>query len=145
MKVSTRGRYGLRLMVSLARHYGEGPVPVHTLVREQDISENYIHILMGGLKTAGLVRSTRGPNGGYELNRKPETVTALDVVLVMEGQTVPVDCVAAPGTCQRMEDCSTRSVWCQVADAVNGVLGNLSLADLLQDAPRVNQIPDYCI
>ncbi len=145
MKVSTRGRYGLRLMVSLARHYGEGPVPVHTLVREQDISENYIHILMGGLKTAGLVRSTRGPNGGYELNRKPETVTALDVVLVMEGQTAPAECVVASGTCERVADCSARSVWCKVADAVNGVLVNLSLADLSKDARRVNERPDYCI
>ncbi|MBT3286141.1 MAG: RrF2 family transcriptional regulator [Victivallales bacterium] len=145
MKMSTKGRYGLRLMVSLAEHYGDGPVRVGTVVQEQGITANYVHVLMGTLKAAGLVRSTRGPKGGYELTRKPSAITAFDVVSALEGETIPVDCVAKPGTCLRAEACPTRDVWCQVAGAVDGVLKGLTLRTLAENRPGLNETPNYCI
>ena len=145
MKMSTKGRYGLRLMVSLAEHYGDGPVPVGTVVQEQGITSNYIHVLMGGLRTAGLVRSTRGPNGGYELTRRPGEITAFDVVAVLEGETMPADCVAEPGTCPRAEACPTRDVWCQVAASVNDVLKGLTLETLAEKRRGLSETPNYCI
>ena len=145
MKMSTKGRYGLRLMVALAARYGSGPVRVNTVAREQGISANYIHVLMGGLKAAGLVRSVRGPNGGYELTRAPGAITALDVVSVLEGETVPVDCVAEPGTCPRAAECPTRDVWCQVAASVDGVLKGLTLQGLTEGRRARDEALSYCI
>lgn len=145
MKMSTKGRYGLRLMVSLAAHYGEGPVPVDTVVREQGVTANYIHVLMGGMKAAGLVRSVRGPNGGYELTRKPAEITAFDVVSVLEGDTVPVECVAQPGSCPRAGTCPTRDVWCQVAKSVDDVLKSMTLQDLAENQQGHQSTPNFCI
>lgn len=145
MKMSTKGRYGLRLMVSLASHYGEGPVPVDTVAQEQGVSANYIHVLMGTMKVAGLVRSVRGPNGGYELARKPAEITAFDVVSVLEGDTVPVECVAEPGTCPRAASCPTRDVWCQVASSVDGVLKSMTLQNLVEHQRGQDSTPNYSI
>ncbi len=145
MKMSTKGRYGLRLMVSLAMHYGDGPVRVDTVAAEQGISANYIHVLMGGLKAAGLVRAIRGPNGGYELTRKPAEITALDVVTVLEGDTMPVECVVQPGLCPRAATCPTREVWCQVTASVNGILQGLTLEALAANHCGEPGTPDYCI
>jgi len=145
MKMSTKGRYGLRLMVSLAEHYGDGPVRVDTVAAEQGISANYIHVLMGGLKAAGLIGSTRGPNGGYRLRRKPSEITAFDVVSVLEGETAPVECVAEPSNCTRAAACPTRDVWCQIAAAVDGVLKGLSLETLAETRRGRNGALNYCI
>lgn len=142
MRMSTKGRYGLRLMVSLATHYGDGPVGVDTVVDEQGISANYIHVLMGGLKTAGLVRSIRGPNGGYELARSPAEITAFDIVTVLEGDIMPVECVTEPSSCPRAATCPTREVWRQVSDSMDGVLKGLTVEALVQKQGRQ---PDYCI
>ena len=130
MKMSTKGRYGLRLMVDLAAHHGNGPLLVETIAERQGISSKYIHVLLAGLKTAGLVRATRGPHGGVQLARPPSAITALEVVEAMEGRSAPTDCVLDQHSCNRATNCVIREVWCQVADAVNGVLGGLTLADL---------------
>jgi Rrf2 family protein len=143
MKMSTKGRYGLRAMVSLAGHYGDGPVPVDTIAEEQDLSPSYAHVLLGSLKSARLVRSVRGPNGGYELTRKPTEITAYDVVTVLEGETKLVECVGHPGDCDRSSACATRSLWCQVAASVNDVLKSTTLATLAENQ-HANPT-DYCI
>ena len=142
MRMSTKGRYGLRLMVSLGAHYGKGPVSVDTVVAEQGISANYIHVLMGGLRTAGLVRSVRGPNGGYELARRPAEISAFDIVTVLEGDTMPVECVAEPSSCPRAATCPTREVWRQVSASMEGVLKGLTVETLVRNQGRS---PDYCI
>ncbi len=146
MRMSTRGRYGLRVMAELAAHYGRGPVSVEVLARSQDISGKYIHVLVGGLRAAGLVRGVRGPRGGYELTRPPADITALDVVEALEGRTAPVDCVADPGQCPRSGECPTRDVWCGVAAAVDRVLRTTTVAQIARTpgtppAPA----PDYAI
>ena len=131
MKVSTKGRYGLRLMVALAAHYGKGPLGVDQISREEKISPNYIRVLLGGLKGTGLVRSVRGAKGGYELVRDPTEVTAFDVVSALEEELMPVDCVSGPGVCSHREDCSTREVWCEIAASVDEILKGQTLQDLV--------------
>jgi Rrf2 family cysteine metabolism transcriptional repressor len=120
MKMSTKGRYGLRVMTELAQRFGAGPVLVDSIAENQSISTNYIHVLVAALKSAGLVRSVRGPNGGYELTRDPSTVSALEVVRALEGPCTPVDCLADP------------KVWTEVGAAVEGVLGSFTLAALVE-------------
>ena len=130
MRMSTRGRYGLRVMMELASHFGRGPMPVDAIAQNQEISGNYIHVLIPGLKSAGLVRAVRGPSGGYELTRDPSSVTALDVISALEGKTAPVECVADSSSCPRASRCAARDMWCEVASAVDGVLSDLTLAQL---------------
>ena len=130
MKVSTKGRYGLRVMIELAAKYGQGPVLVETIAHNQEISAKYIHVLMAGLRSGGFIRSVRGPSGGYELSRPPAEITALEVVRALEGDLAPVDCVTEADTCSRSGTCVTREMWCEVAEAVAEVLGGYTLADL---------------
>jgi Rrf2 family protein len=134
MKITTKGRYGLRLMLELALQEGQGPVPVELLERRQGISGKYIHQLMLALKNAGLVRTVRGPRGGYELAKPAGTVTAFDVVSILEGPPVPVECVSDPAACERAGTCVTRDLWREVAAAVEGVLQTATLAELARRA-----------
>ena len=131
MKMSTKGRYGLRLMMELASRYGHGPVLAETIASTQGISGKYIHILAGGLRVAGLLRTVRGPNGGYVLTRKPSDITALDVISALEGRCVPADCVLMASCCTRATYCAARDVWCEVASAVDGVLSGVTLDHLV--------------
>ncbi len=130
MKVSTRGRYGLRIMVELAVQHGSGPVQVTTIAQNQELPGKYIHVLVGGLKAAGLVTAVRGPNGGLELAREPRTITPLDVVEALEGRISAADCTQEPGLCRRAADCVTRDVWCELAAAMEDALRRHTLADL---------------
>ena len=130
MKMSTRGRYGLRVMIELASRFGRGPVGVAAIAGNQGISGNYIHVLMAGLKSAGLVRAVRGPGGGYELARDPAGITALDIVSALEGESAPVECVVDDAFCPRVGRCAARGVWSSVASAMDGALSKLTLLDL---------------
>jgi len=146
MKMSTKGRYGLRVMMELAGHYGRGPMPVDAIARKQDISGKYIHILVMGLRSAGLVRTVRGPSGGYELTKAPAAITALDVVSALEGRSAPVECVADTASCPRAGRCAARDVWCDVASAVDGVLSGLTLEQLsARQHAKAEELPSYCI
>ena len=144
--MSTKGRYGLRVMMDLASHYGQGPVPVEVIAKDQDISGKYIHVLVTSLRSAGLVRTSRGPSGGYELARKPTSITALDVISALEGRSAPVECVMDASTCPRAGQCVARDVWCDVAAAVDGVLSKLTLSQLsARQLARQETSQDFCI
>jgi Rrf2 family transcriptional regulator, cysteine metabolism repressor len=130
MKVSTKGRYGLRVMMDLSASYGAGPVLVDAIARRQEISGKYLHVIMGGLRSAGLVRTARGRNGGYTLAKPPAAITALEVVSALEGRCAPVDCVGDASACARSGRCTARDLWCDVAAAIDGVLRGVTLADL---------------
>jgi len=146
MKMSTKGRYGLRVMIELAGRWGRGPVPVEEIARNQKISGKYIHLLVIGLRSAGLVRTARGPGGGYALSRDPSRITALDVVSALEGRSAPVECVADPSSCTRAGRCAARTVWCDVAAAVDGVLSRTTLAHLAAaQSAMAEEAPSYCI
>jgi len=134
MRLTTKSRYGLRLMLELALQEGRGPVLVELLERRSGVSGKYIHQLMLALKHAGLVRTVRGPRGGYELAKPADGITAYDVVWVLEGPPVPVECVTDPAACERAGACVTRDLWCEVAAAVEGVLRAATLAELARRA-----------
>ena len=119
MKISTKGRYGLRLMADLAVHYEQGLLPLKEIAARQEISEKYLEQIMMQLNRSGLVRSVRGAQGGYRLAQPPGDITVGAVLRVLEGSLSPVDCIAcgAPG-CDRMEQCVTVGVWRKLDEAV---------------------------
>lgn len=136
MKVSTRGEYGMRAMVSLARHYGQGPVPLTTLANDSAVPAAYLEQLMAPLRRAGLVVSTRGAHGGYQLSRPPSDVRVGEVYRVMEGPIAPMACVSEESDedlCPMIDGCATRTVWLKVRDSIAAALDSTTLADLLRE------------
>ncbi len=132
MKLSTRVRYGVRLMVELAERYGEGPVFLKDIAAVQGISEKYLSLIVIPLRSAGLVYSARGANGGYTLSRDPKTITLKDVVVILEGEPCLVDCVRDPSVCNRTSRCSSRGVWQRVGDRISEALSEVSLAQMVK-------------
>lgn len=139
MKVSTRGEYGVRAMVALARHHGEGPMSIADIARESSVPAAYLEQLVAPLRRAGLVKSKRGAHGGYTLARSPEMVRVGDVYRVMEGPVAPMDCVSEnieDQTCPLIDGCETRPVWLKVRDSIVDALDSTTLADLLAQGGR---------
>ena len=130
MQVSTKGRYGLRIMVELAVRHGSGPVLVTTIAQNQHLPGKYIHVLVGGLKAAGLVTAVRGPNGGLELAREPARITPLDVVEALEGRLSSEDGLPETGPYDPEGDGVARDVWAAMAAAMEASLRSRTLADL---------------
>ena len=131
MRVSTRGRYGLRAMFELARDFGEAPVLLSTVAERQGLSRKYLHTLLTTLKSAGLVRSVRGARGGFLLARRPAEITLSEIVRALEGPFSLMDCVADQTVCDRVNRCPTRQVWQELSDAVENMLDNVTLEDLV--------------
>ena len=136
MRLSTRGRYGTRLMVDLAQHYADGPVPLAEIAKRQDLSAKYLEQLIILLKGAGLIRSVRGRSGGYMLARNPEEISVGEIVETLEGKLAVVDCVLEPDLCYRAIECPTRHIWLGMTDVIKKELFSLSLMDIVvQSAP----------
>lgn len=130
MKVSTKGRYGLRVMMELALQYGRGTVLVGDLAQAQDLPPKYLHVLLGSLRASGLVRTVRGPNGGYELARDPSRITALEVVEAMEGKIQLAACGEEGKGCAKGGLCATQELWEATGKAMTEVLGATTLTNL---------------
>ncbi len=146
MKISTKGRYGLRLMMTLAEHYGRGPVSADTIADEQAISGAYVRLLAAGLKTAGLLRAVRGPSGGYELAGAPSQITAYDVVVALEGPIAPAACAPDPSSCPRSERCAAHEVWHEVEKAISDVLRKFTVQELAQrQRELLSEALSFCI
>ena len=134
MKISTRGRYGLRALVELASCGDDVCMPLRTIAERHGMSEYYLEQLFAPLKKAGIVKSIRGAQGGYKLSRAACDITAGDVIKVLEGTLSPVDClenaeyVCPAASC---ENCSTKPVWEKLYAGVNEVLDTIKLADLV--------------
>lgn len=136
MKLSTKGRYGVTAMYDLAMHYGKGPVPLKLTAERQNISEHYLEQLMGGLRRAGFVRSSRGAQGGYELTKDPASITVGDIIRALEGPIAPVDCVIddePSDYCGKSASCVTRSIWAKVRDSISNVVDSITLADMCKE------------
>lgn len=131
MKLSTRSRYGLRSIVELAGAYGQSPLRIKTISERQDISDKYLEQLMTILKNAGLVRSIRGPKGGYVLARPPESIKLSEVVIPLEGPMLAIECLEHPEFCPRCADCTTRHIWQKIQKAILDVLESYTLQDLV--------------
>lgn len=130
MKLSTRARYGVRLMISLAEKFGEGPVFLKDIAVEQGISEKYLSLIVIPLRSAGLVFSTRGAYGGYTLAREPQKISLKEVVDILDGETCLADCVREPSSCSRTDICPTRDIWQAVGEKISETLGEVMLDQL---------------
>ena len=131
MSVSTRGRYALRLMLDLAMNNTGEPVRLKDVAKRQEISEKYLEQIISILNKAGIVKSVRGPAGGYSLKWKPEEYTVGMILRLTEGSLAPVDCVEDGTDCGRADQCVTVLLWKKLNDAINGVVDNITLADLV--------------
>ena len=136
MRISTRGEYGLRAMLDLALHYGEGPIALKQIAERQGISEHYLEQLMGGLRKAGLVISVRGAQGGYQLAAPPREVTAGQVLRALEGSLEIRFEDGSPlgGDRHQLARYGTRHLWQALSDRIAELLESLTLADLLAAA-----------
>ena len=145
IKISTRGRYGVRLMFDLALHFGQGPVLLKDIAQRQDISEKYLWQLIALLKEAGLVSSRRGARGGYSLARLPGQITLKDIVSVLEGKTCLVECLSNPLTCKRSADCVAREIWSSLSEKILSELSSITLDVMVEKAKMHRQTAEYSI
>lgn len=125
MKISTKGRYGLTIMIELARRFGEGPISLKSIATKKDLSAHYLEQLAAPLRNAGLIRSVRGAYGGYKLASEPSDITAGDIIRVLEGPITPVEGIED-------EEPAQQALWMQVRDVVKGVLDTTTLEHLIQ-------------
>jgi len=140
MKLSTKGRYGMRALLDLALHQGEGLVLLKDIARRQEVSLPYLEHLIAPLIAAGLVKSTRGARGGVLLLKPPSEVKLSEVVELLEGSIAPVDCVNDPKVCHRSASCVTRDIWVEMKEAMSEVLDSTTLQDLVERQRQKGQI-----
>ena len=133
MKISTKGRYALRLMLDLAYNHTGSFIPIKNISQRQDISDKYLEQIITQLSRAGLVKSARGAQGGYMLAKEPQEYTVGEILRLLEGNLAPVACVDdSKEACARAAECVTMEVWREIKDAVNKVVDNITLADLVE-------------
>lgn len=144
MKLSTKGRYGVRLMIDLAFHYGEGPSLLKEIAKRQAISEKYLWHLINSLKVVGLVAATRGARGGYILAKPPSKITMKEILQASEGAMCLVDCVEKPSLCKFAPICAARDLWSEIAGNIDHILTSTTLADMVarQEAKQEKNISD---
>lgn len=140
MKLSTKGRYGLRAMIDLARYSEKEPVSISSIAMRQDISERYLEQLVGLLKKAGLVRSIRGATGGYVLTRSAGEISVGDVLRALEGSLEPVRCAAfySEEGCMASDGCVTKYVWQKINDSINEAVNKMMLDELVRESRIMN-------
>lgn len=131
MKLSTKGRYALRLMLDIALQPGEEPVSLRDAAQRQDISVKYLEQLAPSLTRAGLLRSIRGSSGGYLLTREPAAYTVGEILRAAEGELVPVECSRDGSCCRRADRCVTVEVWRDISQAIDAVVDRWTLGDLV--------------
>jgi Rrf2 family cysteine metabolism transcriptional repressor len=136
---STKGEYGVRLMVQLGRRHGSGPSSLAEIATEEDLPRPYLEQLVMSLRDAGLVVSTRGSHGGYELARPPEEIQMITVLRALEGPIAPMICAtdaseaAHEPTCDRTSRCTVNFLWIRIRDAISSTLDGMTLADLVPE------------
>lgn len=136
MKISTRGRYGTRLLLDTALHQGESLVSLKDIARREQISQQYIEHLVTPLTAAGFLKTSRGPRGGVRLAKPADQIKLSEVITVLEGSIAPVECVDNPSVCSHSNTCATRDIWTELKMAMNGVLGGTTLQDLAERQKR---------
>ena len=137
MKLSTRSRYGARILIDLARHKDKGPVQIGEISKRQDISVKYLEQLIRPLKKANLVTSVRGPKGGHLLAEKPENISLGQVVRLFEGQSDLVECISFPEKCPMSADCQVRLAWRDATEVLYEKLDSTAISDLMNGSDPV--------
>lgn len=140
MKLSTKGRYGLRAVIDLAVHGKEEAVALSSVSERQEISISYLEQLIAKLKKAGIVNSVRGAQGGYFLAKKPEEISVGDILRALEGDLNPVDCpeiVKSSASCSGADMCVTKYVWMRISDSINNTVDTMMLSELLEESHKI--------
>lgn len=139
MKLSTKGRYGLRAMIDLADFSEEIPQSIANIAARQSISDSYLEQLMAKLKKAGLITSIRGAQGGYVLARASDTISVGDILRALEGDLSPVKCMGLKGEdgCQGSNTCVTRNVWKRIDDSIQSAVDSIHLSELVEDNRKI--------
>ncbi len=133
MKISTKGRYGLRAMIDLASNGAGGtPVFLSEIARRQGVSEKYLEHIFSALHKGGIVKAQRGRKGGYLLSRTPDQITLSDIITVLEGPCNLVDCVNNTSGCSRLDGCVARDIWETLGSKIQEVLSGCTLASLVE-------------
>lgn len=143
MRLSTKGRYGVRAMFDLTMHRSAGPISVKNISQRQGISINYLEQIFNQLGRAGLIQSVRGPGGGFILSRTPGEIKILDIIKALKEPIAPVACVddKDPDQCERIDTCVTRLLWKRLGERIRKVLENASLEDLLKETDQLPRAP----
>jgi Rrf2 family cysteine metabolism transcriptional repressor len=139
MKLSTKGRYGVKAMVDLAINYGEEPVSIKSISERQSISEYYLEQLFSTLRRAELIKSIRGAQGGYILNRSPQEITIHEVIEVLEGPIEVSNCLEDEA-CNNIDCCATRLLWKKIKDSIDSVTSSITLKDIVDDYNKMTLI-----
>lgn len=133
MKISTKGRYALRLMIDLALNDQDRLVRIKEVAERQKVSDKYLEQIVSILNKAGYVRSIRGPQGGYRLAKKPEAYLVGDILRLTEGSLAPVACLDTDiNECEKQNECATLELWKRMDEAIKSVVDHITLADLVQ-------------
>lgn len=139
MMISTKGRYALRVMVDLAQHCDDRLIPLAVIAERQNISEKYLENIVSGLAKNGLVKSTRGKNGGYSLTKSPREYTVAEIISASEGDLAPVSCLRDSNGCENAQNCPTVALWANLQDVIYTYLNNISLEDLARGRIKRNK------
>ena len=135
MKLSTRARYGMRLMLTLAVHFGEGPMYLKDIAEAEEISEKYLSLIVIPLRQAGLIHSIRGAHGGYALAKAPSQIHLGEIVEVLEGNGI-VDCLKNPSACPRFAVRKSRDIWAFLNEKISEALQSITLEQWLSELER---------
>ena len=139
MKLSTRSRYGTRLMLDMAQHYHEGPIQLGDIAKRQSVSLKYLEQIIIPLKKARYIESVRGAKGGHTLSKPPEEITVGEIVAILEAGTSLVECVDDAAVCERADICPTRLLWKEVSEAMLDRLQAVTLSDLVEKAKAMER------
>lgn len=138
MKLSTKGRYGVKAMVDLAIHYGEAPISIKVISQRQNISEYYLEQLFSPLRKAKLINSIRGAQGGYVLNREPKDIKVSEIMYVLEGPIEIADCIEG-SECDNIDCCATRLLWTKIKNSIDEVMEGITLQDIVDDYNKIKE------
>jgi Rrf2 family protein len=130
--ISTRSRYGIRLMINLAANYNKGHIFLKDIAREEEISEKYLSQIVIPLRRSGLISASRGVHGGYALAKSPQAIEAREIVELLEGDLALIECERDPKACERFLSCASRSLWEGLSRKITEYLSSVTLGDLLK-------------
>jgi Rrf2 family protein len=138
LKLSTKGQYGVRAMFELAKHYEQGPLTIKEIAKRQSVSMSYLEQLLNRLRKSRLIKSQRGPGGGYLINRKPEEINVGMILNSLEGPVAIAQCLdpKAKG-CKRVDGCVTRLLWKSLGEKIEDFLETITLQDLLKEESKL--------
>lgn len=147
MRLTTKGRYGLRAMFELAKDYGKGPVAIKIIAQRQHLSVHYLEQLLATLRKSDLIQSIRGPGGGYVLAKKPAEISVGDIVRTLEGPIAMAKCIdesLMQQVCEHVDDCVVRLMWTRVSGRIEDILDGISLEDLKGEVDSLKCNLDTC-